>query len=85
MFEYVQCALEVADGLKYKFSNFPPIFTNFNVSGADNGDYMREYAIENNLLQQPQRMLVSIFKLENRQLLLHYSSFISVLDKCTKI
>ena len=26
MFRYVHCDLEVPDGLKYKFSNFPPIF-----------------------------------------------------------
>ena len=32
LFGYVQCDLEVPDGLKYKFSNFPPIFKNFNVS-----------------------------------------------------
>ena len=41
MFGYVQCDLEVPTGLKYKFSNFPPIFKNFNVSRADIGDYMR--------------------------------------------
>ena len=42
LFGYVQCDLEVPDGLKYKFSNFPPIFKNFNVSRADIGDYMRD-------------------------------------------
>ena len=40
-FGYVQCYLEVPDGLKKKFSNFPPILKNFNVSRADIGDYMR--------------------------------------------
>ena len=53
MFEYVQCDLDPV-GLKYKLSYFPPIFKNFNVSRADIGDCMREYAIENNLLKQPQ-------------------------------
>ena len=38
LFGYVQCNLEVPDGLKYKFSNFPPILKNFNVSRADIGD-----------------------------------------------
>ena len=51
MFGYVQCDLEVPDGLKYKFFNFPPIFKNFNASRANIGDYMREYGIENNLLK----------------------------------
>ena len=32
MFAYVQCYLEVPDGLKYKFSNYPPNHKNFNVS-----------------------------------------------------
>ena len=32
MFGYVQCDIEVPDGLKYKFSNFPPNLKNFNVS-----------------------------------------------------
>ena len=62
---YVQCDLEVPDGLKDKFSNFPPIFKNFNVSPADVGDYMKYYAIDNNLLKQQQRMLTSSFRLEN--------------------
>ena len=62
LFGYVQCDLEVPDGLKYKFSNFPPIFKNFNVSRADIGDYMRDYAIDNDLLKQPQR--VSSWRME---------------------
>ena len=51
LFGYVQCDLEFPDGLKYKFSNFPPIFINFNVSRAVIGDYMRDYAIDNDLLK----------------------------------
>ena len=51
LFCYVQCDLEVPDGLKYKFSNFPQIFESFNVSRADIGDYMRDYAIDNDLLK----------------------------------
>ena len=51
-FGYVQCDLEIPDGLKYKFSNFPPIFKNYNISRVDIGYYMREFAIENNILKQ---------------------------------
>ena len=86
MFGYVQCDLEVPDGLKYKLSNFPPIFKNFNVSRADIGDYMREYAIENNLLKQPQRMLISSFKMENGTIITPLLNFyLSLGLKCTNI
>ncbi|XP_075263345.1 uncharacterized protein LOC142354893, partial [Convolutriloba macropyga] len=86
MFGYVQCYLEVPDGLKYKFSNFPPIFKNFNVSRANIGENMREYAIENNLLKQPQRMLISSFKLENGTIITPLLNFyLSLGLKCTKI
>ena len=86
LFGYVQCDLEVPDGLKYKFSNFPPIFKNFNVSRADIGDYMRDYTIDNDLLKQPQRMLISSFKLENGTVITPLLNFyLSLGLKCTKI
>ena len=86
LFGYVQCDLDVPDGLKYKFSNFPPIFKNFNVSRADIGDYMRDYAIDNDLLKQPQRMLISSFKLENGTVITPLLNFyLSLGLKCTKI
>ena len=86
MFGYIQCDLKVPDGLNYKFSNFPPIFKNFNVSRADIGEYMREYAIENNLLKQPQRKLISSFKLENGTIITPLLNFyLSLGLKCTKI
>ena len=85
MFGYVQCDLEVPDGVKYKFSNFPLIFKNFNASRADIGDYMREYGIEINLLKQPQRMLISSFKLENGIIITPLLNFFLRLGlKCTK-
>ena len=86
MFGYLQCDIEIPDGLKYKFSNFPTIFKKYNVSRADIGDYMREYAIENNLLKQPQRMLISSFKLENATIITPLLNFYLGLGlKCTKI
>ena len=65
LFTHVQCDLEFPDWLKYKFSDFPPIFEHFDVSRADIGDYMRSYKIDNNLLKQPQRILISSFRVEN--------------------
>ena len=86
MFGYVQCDLEVPAGLKYKFSNFPLVFKNFNVSRADFGDYMRDYAVENNLLKQPQRMLISSFNLENGTIITPLLNFYTSLRlKCTRI
>ena len=83
---YVQCDLKIPDGLKYKFSIFPPIFKNFNVNQADIGDYMREYAIDNNLPKQPQRMLFLSFKLENGTVITPLLNFFLSLGlKCTKI
>ena len=86
LFGYLQCNLEVPDVLEYKFLNFPSIFKNFNVSQADIGDYMRDYAIDNDLLKQPQRLLISSFKLENGTVITPLLNFyLSVGLKCTKI
>ena len=86
LFGYVQCDLEVPDGLKYKFSDFPPIFKNFNVIRADIGDYNWDYAIDNDLLKQPQRMLISSFKFENGTVITPLLNFyLSLGLKCTKI
>ena len=65
MFGYLQCDLSVPDELKAKFSDFPPNFKNINVTRNDIDDYMKTYAEENDLLEQPQRMLISSFKLTN--------------------
>ena len=72
MIGYVKCDLEFPAGLKYKFLNFPPIFKSFKVSRADIVDYMRDYAVKNNLPKQPQRMLISSFNLEMEEYLLPY-------------
>ena len=65
LFGYVQCDLVVPDELKSKFANFPPVFKNTEVGRDDIGDYMKNYAIENEMIKHPQRMLISSFKLEN--------------------
>ena len=86
LFGYVQCDLEVPDGLKYKFSNSPPIFKNFIVSRADIVAYMRGYVIDNGLLKQPQRMLISSFKLENGTVITPLLNFYLILGlKCNQI
>ena len=44
------------------FSNFPPMFKNFDVCRNDIGEHMKKYAEENDLLKNPQRILISNFK-----------------------
>ena len=86
MFGYVQCDLSVPDELKAKFSSFPPIFKNIDVSRNDIGEYMKTYAVENDLLKQPQRMLISSFKLTNGTLITPLFNFYLDLGlQCTKI
>ena len=50
LFGNVQCDLVVPDELKSKFANFPPIFKNTEVGRDDIGGYMKNYAIENEML-----------------------------------
>ena len=86
LFGYVQCDLVVPDELKSKFSNFPPIFKNTEVGRKDIGDYMKNYAIENEMLKHPQRMLISSFKLENGIVISPPFNFYMELGlQCTKI
>ena len=86
LFGYVQCDLVVADELKSKFANFPPIFKNIEVGRNDIGDYMKKYAIENEALRHSQRTLISNFKLENGTVITPLSNFYLELGlQCTKI
>ena len=57
LFGYVQCDLVVPDELKSNFAIFPLVFKNTEVGRNDIGDYTKNYAIENERLQHPQRML----------------------------
>ena len=86
LFGYFQCDLVVPDELKSKFANFPPIFKNTEVGRDDIGDYMKNYAIENEMLKHPQRMLISSFKLENGTVITPLFNFYMELGlQCTKI
>ena len=86
MFGYVQCDLSVPDELKAKFSNFPPIFKNIDVARSDIAEYMKTFKEENDLLKQPQIMLISSFKLTNGNLITPLFNFYLDLGlQCTKI
>ena len=86
LYGYIQCDLVVPDELKAKFSNFPPIFKNTEVGRNDIGEYMQNYAIENDLLKHPQRLLISSFKLKNGSIITPLFIFCLELGlQCTKI
>ena len=61
---YIQCEFEFPDEIKYKFINFP-VFEKITVIKADFEKRMQKNKSENNQLKEPQRMLISSFKLEN--------------------
>ena len=86
LFGYVQCDLIVPDKLKPKFSIFRPIFKNADVCRNDIGEYMENYAEENDLLKNPQWLLVSSFKLQNSTIITPLLNFyLSLGLQCTKI
>ena len=63
LYGYISCDLVVPDELKAKISNFPPFFKNTEFGRNYIGEYMQNYANENDLLKHPQRMLISSSKL----------------------
>ena len=86
MFGYVQCDLSVPDELKAKFSNFPPIFKNIDVTRNYIGEYMKTYEEENDLLKQPRRMLISRVKLTNGKLITSlFNFYLDLRLQCIKI
>ena len=86
LFGYVQCDLSVPDELKAKFSNFPPIVKNIDVTRNKIGEFMKTYAEENDLLKQPQKMLISSFKLTNGTFITPLFKFYLDLGlQCTKV
>ena len=68
-FGVVDCSIEVPERLREKFSEFPPIFKNCEVSLEDIGSHMKDFAHEHNLLKKPRRMLISSFRLQRGPLI----------------
>ena len=65
LFGLVQCDIHVPDNLKPYFEDLPPLFKNTNVSREDIGEHMETYCINNKLMRQPRRTLISSFFGEN--------------------
>ena len=61
-FDDVQCDLKVPENLEEDIERYPPIFENTLVSHSDYGEFMTEYAKENNVLLQFRGMMISIHK-----------------------
>ena len=61
LFGLVQCDVEVPSGLKNHFSEMQPIFKNTSISKKDIGPFMKDYAEEHKILNQPRRSLVGSY------------------------
>ena len=87
LYVYFPCDWVVSPELKAKIFYFPPFFQkNTEVGRNYVGESMQNYAIENDLLKHPQRMLISSFKLENGSILTLLFIFHMELGlQCTKI
>ena len=77
LIEYVQCDIEVPEILRTNSANFPPVFKNTLVSKSQIGDLMQNYAEEERLWSQPQKMLISTSHYKLEHLLLLYSFSVS--------
>ena len=86
LFGCVQCNLIVPDELKPTISSFPPTFKNIDVCCNVIGEYMKKLSQENDLLKNPQRMLISSFKLQIGTIITPLLNFyLSHELQCTKI
>ena len=69
LFDYVQCDIEVPEHLQNKIGNFPAMFENTFVSKNEKRDLSKNSAVEDGLLSQPGKMLISSFPLKNGTLI----------------
>ena len=74
-FGYVQCDIGVPEDLRKNFAIFPPIFDNTNKRRLDIGILMKDYAVKEGLLCQPQTMLISSYFPEKGTLITHLLLF----------
>ena len=61
IFGMVLCDIKTPKHLKSYFSEFCPIFENVEVGREDIGDLMKKFAVDNNLLSKPQKMLIGSY------------------------
>ena len=61
LFGFVECDIEVPDHLKEYFSEMTPIFKNVDVCLHDVGEFMQEYAKQQNIKDVPCRLLIGSY------------------------
>lgn len=69
IFGLIQCDINVPEHLREYFAEMPPIFKNIEVGREDIGDFMKSYAIENNLLSQPRKSLIGSYHAKGKLLI----------------
>ena len=65
MFGLVDCDISVPPHLRETFAQFPPIYKTCDVSRADIGEHMADFAKEQKILTQPRKMLILSYHAEN--------------------
>ena len=62
LFGMVECDLHVPEHLQDHFAEMQPIFKNATVTRDDIGPFMRQYAVDHDIMSTPRRMLVGSYR-----------------------
>ena len=89
LFGMVECDLHVPEHLQDHFAEMQPIFKNATVTRDDIGSFMRQYAVDHDIMSTPRRMLVGSYRgdkiLLNTPLLQWYIAHGLVVDRVYQI
>ena len=61
LYGFLKCDVKVPEHLKQRFSQFPPIFKNIEISISDVGPYMKQLCEKTGCLQHPRKTLISSY------------------------
>jgi hypothetical protein len=62
LFGWVECDIHVPESLQEYFKEMRPIFKNTEIRREDIGEFMKNYAEENNVMARPRRSLIGSMK-----------------------
>ena len=62
LFGMIECDLHVPEHLQDHFAEMQPIFKNATVTRDDIGPFMRQYAVDHDIMSTPRRMLVGSYR-----------------------
>ena len=62
LFGMIECDIRVPSELKDHFAEMQPIFKNTTVTRDDIGPFMRQYAVDHDIMSTPRRMLVGSYR-----------------------